>query len=101
MATWRMPNGTVLTGVHEQAACAGRYCTLHNPSINHMSSWPLAWRGDKAMFERTCGHGVGHPDKDHLAFVKDFRGTYAFYSDSIHGCDGCCRRPSQNIEEKR
>jgi hypothetical protein len=32
------------------------------------------------MMERTCRHGVGHPDPDDLN------------PDTIHGCDGCCSK---------
>lgn len=29
--------------------------------------------------ERTCPHGVGHPDPDDV-----------LNEDKVHGCDGCC-----------
>jgi hypothetical protein len=79
--------GMSLLRVHDPAKCAGDACCIHNPSDHHMRTWPQNWRGDKAMMERLCPHGVGHPDPDDLA-VRTTRWA------GVHGCDGCCRRPS-------
>ena len=49
---------------HDETQCAGRHCCIHNPSSHHMRGWPMVWRGDKGVMERTCPHGVGHPDPD-------------------------------------
>ena len=65
---------------HPSSKCAGRPCTLHNRSAHHMRGWPQYWRDDAQLMERTCSHGVGHPDPDDLKAP-----TYR------HGCDGCCR----------
>lgn len=43
-----------------------------------MRSFPQSWRADKGWMERTCPHGIGHPDPDDP------------FADPIHGCDGCC-----------
>ncbi len=51
----------VLKNVHSSALCAGQACVVHNPSDHHMRSWPLTWRDDKRVFERSCEHGIGHP----------------------------------------
>jgi hypothetical protein len=40
--------------------------------------------------ERICEHGVGHPDPDHLDFVRHTKGGAAAETESVHGCDGCC-----------
>ena len=74
-------DGKRFFNVHSPDNCAGTPCVIHNQSDHHMREWPLHWRGDRAMFERICPHGVGHPDPDHLAFRP---------GDSVHGCDGCC-----------
>lgn len=68
--------------VHSNEDCIGPFCPIHNPSDHHMKDWPLHWRADRAYFERICEHGVGHPDPD------------GFYGeqDTVHGCDGCCRK---------
>lgn len=85
-----MQIGEVSLTVHSKVLCAGRPCTIHNPSDHHMVSWPLNWRGDIRIMERLCSHGVGHPDPDDSAFRKS-RGD----DNVVHGCDGCCSRKNQ------
>lgn len=63
---------------HPPAACEGSMCCVHNPSEHHMREWPQHWRDDAQKMERTCPHGIGHPDPDDTS------------SDTTHGCDGCC-----------
>lgn len=86
---WVGPDGSILTGVHSAADCAGRNCCLHNPSDHKMRDWPLHFRNDRKLMERVCPHGIGHPDPDDLAYIEMYvpgsslvRGT--------HGCCGCC-----------
>ena len=79
---FQVRDGVTLKNVHKRKDCKGAHCIIHNPSDHHMRDWPLVWRGDKRMFERTCRHGVGHPDPD---------GYYPNKSDTVHGCDGCCQ----------
>jgi hypothetical protein len=75
-----------LKSLHPETACAGRACVIHNPSNHHMREWPMLWRGDRRLMERTCPHGVGHPDPDDLAWqISQGRDWQA-----VHGCDGCC-----------
>jgi hypothetical protein len=68
---------------HPSYACAREYCTLHNRSDHSMRSFPQHWRSDRAIMERICPHGVGHPDPDEKKLTKS---KY----EGIHGCDGCC-----------
>ena len=76
-----------LANVHQPDKCAGETCMVHNPSDHHMREWPLHWRDDRGLMERTCEHGVGHPDPDSLAWhVRNGRKWQG-----AHGCDGCCR----------
>lgn len=77
---------TVLTNVHPQERCEGRPCVLHNPSDHHMRAWPTLFRADKGLMERTCPHGVGHPDPDDMTFHRENARSYL----GVHGCDGCC-----------
>ncbi len=77
---------TVLANVHPAEQCRGRPCVLHNPSDHHMRSWPTHFRGDRGLMERTCPHGVGHPDPDDLAWHVSQGRTWQ----GVHGCDGCC-----------
>lgn len=82
-----------LSGVHPRRACKadGFPCVVHAPSEHHMRDFPLLWRGDRRLFERTCPHNVGHPDPDDLAF--HVRNGNAWQAN--HGCDGCCRPPGE------
>lgn len=68
---------------HDELSCRGEFCTLHNRSDHSMRSFPQNWRADRALMERVCPHGIGHPDPDELNLELRGRG--------IHGCDGCCR----------
>ena len=49
-----------------------------------MADWPTVVRAS-GLIERTCPHGVGHPDPDSLAWSLSGSRDY-----SVHGCDGCC-----------
>lgn len=80
---------SILVNVHAADVCAGRHCVLHDPSDHHMRSWPTLWRGDIRIMERTCPHGVGHPDPDDLTYQLSLGRDYV----GVHGCDGCCARP--------
>jgi hypothetical protein len=75
---------------HRADACAGQACCIHNPSEHGMRDFPLHWRGDRGLMERTCPHGVGHPDPDDLSYKRRAFGEGRARADSIHGCDGCC-----------
>ena len=81
-----MPIGPTTITTHDSELCVGRACVIHNPSDHHMRDWPMVWRGDKQMMERTCTHGIGHPDPDDLAYRTSIGDTYA----EVHGCCGCC-----------
>ena len=72
---------------HHRDACQGRGCAIHHPSDHHMRDWPRNWRPDRGFMERTCAHGVGHPDPDDAVF-RASRGD----TDTLHGCcpEGCC-----------
>jgi hypothetical protein len=84
---------SMLVNVHDRAVCAGHPCCVHNPTNHHMYGWRQHWRSDRALMERLCRHGVGHPDPDHLDYVRRSRGGDAAWAESVHGCDGCCARP--------
>lgn len=74
--------------VHDPKACGGQFCPFHNPSDHHMKAWPMNIRLDnRALTERICEHGVGHPDPDSVAFFE----RHGVKSMGVHGCDGCCR----------
>jgi hypothetical protein len=81
----------VMTRIHSRSQCAPHSCWIHEPSDHHMLDWPMLWRADRRILERTCPHGVGHPDPDDVGYhVRNGR-----TSEGIHGCDGCCSNVSQ------
>lgn len=89
--TATLPNGQVLVGVHPGTACEGRGCPIHHPTDHPMVTWPLLWRGDRGLMERTCPHGVGHPDFDDIIWRRSLGVVgYVYRALEIHGCDGCC-----------
>jgi len=82
---------------HSASECAGRACCVHNPSNHHMKYWPQVWRADRFLMERTCVHGQGHPDPDHLSYMNTVDPKKG-WADGIHDCDGCCN-PNSKIKE--
>lgn len=77
-------------------------CPIHAPSDHHMVDWPKQYRLGRGIFERTCDHGVGHPDPDSIAYLRRVALLSADVIDDhddvdtrvrnarMHGCDGCC-----------
>lgn len=83
--------GQHLTKTHPEADdCHERGCSVHAPSDHSMREFQTNWRGDRALMERMCEHGVGHPDPDHMAYVREARGVEFAEGEGVHGCDGCC-----------
>lgn len=85
--------GEQILYVHSPAVCSGqdRPCCIHRPSRHHMRQWPQLWRQDARVMERTCPHGVGHPDPDSLNIYGDGN------SRGDHTCDGCCNPPTPEV----
>jgi hypothetical protein len=77
--------------IHSLEVCSG-VCPVHAPSDHLMRDWPMLFRTDRypVLTERTCPHGIGHPDPDSLAWIVSILGTDGQWH-GIHGCDGCCR----------
>lgn len=88
MERWESSTGQLML-VHAKARCSG-YCAIHNPSDTHMKSWPTYWRADRGLMERTCEHGIGHPDPDQVRFWYKIYDTNRAEAETVHGCDGCC-----------
>lgn len=94
---WGIQTAGGVLRTHAPDQCSGEHCSIHNPSPHHMREWPLNWRGDRGLMERLCvEHGVGHPDPDHMAHVRRTRAPEDASAEGIHGCCGCCARPSEN-----
>lgn len=83
MNTVIIRGGTRLFGVHYADECVGDHCAIHNVSDHHMRTWPQHYRWDRGIMERTCRHGIGHPDPDDYAITNG-------RDSGVHGCDGCC-----------
>ena len=87
----KIPKGTIFLEhsdvyfpfLHDKEKCAGQACTIHNRSDHSMRNFPQHWRGDRGIMERTCPHGIGHPDPDEWQIVNG-------KDSGTHGCDGCC-----------
>jgi hypothetical protein len=75
---------------HRRSDCIGRHCCIHNPSEHLMAEWPQNFRPDRALMERVCPHGVGHPDPDDLDYKRLMQGEDYTPYEALHGCDGCC-----------
>lgn len=69
-----------LTNVHDRNFCEGEHCTIHNRSDHSMRAFPQHWRSDRAIMERTCPCGVGHPDPDSPWSSESYQW--------VHGCCG-------------
>ena len=70
--------------VHDADKCIGEQCTVHNKSDHSMRSFPQWWRSDRGIMERTCPHGIGHPDPDSPWPPES--------AEWVHGCcwEACC-----------
>jgi hypothetical protein len=94
--TYVTGTGQILTNIHPKTLCEGRPCTIHAPSDHHMRDWPTHWRSAldpfdyRTIMERQCPHDVGHPDPDHMAYLKTILSEEAVWAEGLHGCDGCC-----------
>ena len=73
--------------VHDAGRCIGEQCTVHNKSDHSMRSFPQWWRSDRGIMERTCPHGIGHPDPDSPWPPESY--------EWVHGCcwEACCYEP--------
>ena len=82
--------GARMLNVHDASTCIGQVCSIHNRSHHSMRAFPQIWRNDRALMERRCPHGVGHPDPDHLHFLATKLDPVALLNEAVHGCCGCC-----------
>lgn len=92
-------NALVLT--HRGDQCQ-EPCPIHAPSDHHMRTMFAQWRRDRNMVERICGHGVGHPDPDQMAYWQQTLSPAEATAQTIHGCceDRCCIPVAPQEREK-
>ncbi len=86
---WKDSFGLTFSVHDENPDCTKYGCCIHAPSNHVMKAFRMLWRTDRGLMERICPHGIGHPDPDHIAFMKRTRENYSDY-ETVHGCDGCC-----------
>lgn len=79
-----------LLTVHGKDVCTGPPCVIHAPSDHKMKNFPTHWRSDRALIERICPHGIGHPDPDDIEFKRKLKGDEFARQESVHGCCGIC-----------
>ena len=87
---WDIGRNYNMSNVHRRDACMGDTCMFHNPTEHSMTDFPYLWRADRGIMERTCPHGVGHPDPDQYDYWEAVKGRNAALAEMVHGCDGCC-----------
>lgn len=88
MSELQLENSTQrLTHIHDPYNCSGRPCTIHNKTSHPLRSWPQYFNFSLGYMERTCEHGVGHPDPDE------------YKQPSVHSCDGCCSVLAAEVPE--
>lgn len=97
--------GDPMFNVHSPDVCKGEACVIHNPSDHPMKDFPTHWRPKiesyeigYPLMERICPHGIGHPDPDHITWVRKVRGDKSAEGDASHGCDGCCTGEGPAVE---
>lgn len=102
--TATLVGGQKIFNVHpETERCRTEGCAVHNPTDHHMADWPQHFRDPRVeavtggmhpgLMERTCPHGVGHPDPDHMRWYASCHAEALTRAEGTHGCDGCCTPP--------
>lgn len=96
MERFTIPGATHAMHVHDRVEdCTTHGCVIHCPTATdpaNAGGWPYVWRLNKHGFERTCPHGVDHPDADELRW-RARTGRDAATA-AVHRCDGCCQTDS-------
>lgn len=86
-----LERSTVQMSVHDKEACRfPERCVIHNMSDHSMREFTQHWRSDRGLMERTCDHGIGHPDPDSAYFMRHVMTSQQYVTEMVHGCDGCC-----------
>jgi len=100
---WITGSGQVVSVVHSPKACEGRPCVIHNLTDHNMRAFPtffryggMPWDIKPPHTERTCPHGIGHPDPDDMAHWISIGDD----SMGVHGCDGCCQKSADENWER-
>ena len=93
--TYRTGAGQELENVHHFTVCLDSdFCVIHHPMPGPWEQWPTYWRTDRAMMERLCPHGVGHPVAEN--YGRPGLPDHFF----VHGCCGCPCSPNRKEASK-
>ena len=95
VAYTELEHSSIRLATHLKGTCIGEHCTIHNRSDHPMRSFPQFWRSDRGIMERTCTHGIGHPDPDEYK-LRATGGEFEL----VHGCDGCCEGSYELIKKE-
>jgi len=95
VAYTELEHSSIRLATHLKGTCIGEHCTIHNRSDHPMRSFPQFWRSERGIMERTCTHGIGHPDPD----------EYKLHAtggelELVHNCDGCCEGSYEFIKKE-
>lgn len=94
-----LPDGTLLQ-THPASRCAGRVCSIHNPSDHPLRDAPQLWDPRFRSIYRMCTHGNVHLDPDDFMFKwRAGLPLSALALISVHDCDGCCRWPTRDEDD--
>jgi len=85
-----LPKGLTLTNVHHPSSCAGRNCSIHNPSVRPPIGGYLDWDSYRKEMTIVCAHGHTHPHPDQLAYTLKVYGKEEALNAQSHYCDSCC-----------
>jgi hypothetical protein len=89
-------NWMLFSRTHLETELCRQGCVIHHRTAHHMRWWPLRWRRDRAIFERICDCGIGHPDPDQGPWWAASGQDWQW----VHGCCGCCGDPQPPFEPK-
>lgn len=95
-----LPDGTLLQ-THPETSCGGGVCSIHNPSNHPLREAPQSWNDRHKTIHRVCDHGYVHLDPDDFYFKwRIGLSLTALALISKHECDGCCRWPMEDEDDK-
>lgn len=96
-----LEGGQIVFRPHAETEDCALGCAVHSPSDHHMAAFPQHFRGldpfgmHPGLIERTCSHGVGHPDPDHMRWYATCHTAEETGCENVHGCCGCCTPPTE------
>lgn len=88
-----LPDGTVMTDIHDPGECEGRGCWVHHASAWPLNQAPVVWDAETRRAYRRCQHGRLHWDRDDHAWATRYSARHAamplYCCPDDNDC-GCC-----------